>query len=358
MSRPAPARRRVAILGLDLFARKNALQLEEMGARGYAFDVFATAPNRHQSVTVQAPHTLTVLPPGAGARVRAVRAYLAAQRGAVHHAEVYPGGRFSAAYVALARLAGVPVLAVERGDLVNYARLDAAARWSMRRTYRWSRRVWYRELYQERALRALGVRELAFLPNAVRAAAHVAAADARDLDFVWINRLVLERKSGWMVDAFRDALPAGARGAIAGFLPDPADPAIAANQAYARAHAPSSLALLDYAEPGALLARSRFFVLPSDIVFANNALLEAMAHGVVPLVSDVEGARRIVDDGVDGFVFPHTPDGFRAALARALAVSPDEYARLSAAAVRKVSERFSPSAWGDALAGIYATLER
>lgn len=358
MSAPAASRRRIAILGLDLFARKNALQLEEMGARGYDFDVFATAPNRQQAVAVHAPHTLTVLPPRAVDRVRAIRTYFAAHRGAVHHAEVYPGGRFSAAYVALARMAGVPVLAVERGDLVNYARLDATARWSMRRTYRWSHRVWYRELYQERALRALGVRDLHFLPNAVRSAACVAPTDARDLDFVWINRLVLERKSGWMVDAFREALPQGTRGAIAGFLPDPADPAIAANQAYARAHAPGSLALLDYAEPATLLARSRFFVLPSDIVFANNALLEAMAHGVVPLVSDVEGARRIVDDGIDGFVFPHTPDGFRAALARALALTPDEYARLSAGAVRKVAERFSPTAWGDALAGIYATLDR
>src|SRR5690606_30158578 len=48
------------------------------------------------------------------------------------------------------------------------------------------------------------------------------------------------------------------------------------------------------AHPEEYYRRARIFVLPADIIFANYSLLEAMSHGVVPLVGDGEGAERIV----------------------------------------------------------------
>lgn len=44
------------------------------------------------------------------------------------------------------------------------------------------------------------------------------------------------------------------------------------------------------------------FLLPADVVFCNNALLEAMERGVPPIVSDVEGSELIVEHYVSGLI--------------------------------------------------------
>lgn len=45
-----------------------------------------------------------------------------------------------------------------------------------------------------------------------------------------------------------------------------------------------------------LLKKSKLFIFPANIVFCNNALLEAMSFGCVPVVANGEGAYRIVND--------------------------------------------------------------
>lgn len=44
------------------------------------------------------------------------------------------------------------------------------------------------------------------------------------------------------------------------------------------------------------------FLLPADVVFCNNALLEAMERGVPPIVSDVKGSELIVEHRVSGLI--------------------------------------------------------
>lgn len=52
--------------------------------------------------------------------------------------------------------------------------------------------------------------------------------------------------------------------------------------------------------PGPFFDRSSVFVLPADVVFCNNSLLEAMERGVPPIVADVPGAELIVEHGTSG----------------------------------------------------------
>jgi glycosyltransferase involved in cell wall biosynthesis len=350
-------RLRVAVFGLDHLARKNLWQLAGLNAHGYTFDVFANSPPRGERIVIPDGNTSTLLMPAFRARMHQVAAYLRRHARVLHHVEVYPGGRFAALYVLLARALGVPVLAVERGDLINRPRHGPLTRASTLVAYRGAHAVWYREPYQERELRRLGVRRLFFLPNAGPREAPPVEPAARDLDFVWVNRLVKERKSAWLIDALHDPAFDGTRNALAGFLDgETADREIVRNQAHARASAPANLELIPFCAPQPLYRRARFFVLPSDVVFCNNALLEAMAAGVVPLVSDVEGADRIVEHGVNGLLFPHAPEGLREAMLAALRIPPAEYARMSAAAVAKVRTDFSSTAWAERLAREYARL--
>jgi glycosyltransferase involved in cell wall biosynthesis len=81
------------------------------------------------------------------------------------------------------------------------------------------------------------------------------------------------------------------------------------------------------------------FILPADVVFCNNALLEAMERGVPPIVADVPGAERIVEDNVSGLRVERTPEAIADAIIR-LFSDEDERCRLARGARRKIEEEF------------------
>jgi glycosyltransferase involved in cell wall biosynthesis len=344
-----PRRPRVAVFGLDNLSRKNRSQLETLNSAGYTFDVFTNDSLGDSKDNLPEGNSLTRLAKGFGKRVAQIRRYLKSHSAELNHVEVYPGGRFSAVYVMLARRHGIPVMVVERGDLLYRDRYGPLTRASMSLCYRAADVVWCREFYQERRLKAIGARRVFLLANAVSAPRQIAPASGRDVDFAWVNRLIPERRATWVADVLAEPAFSQVRAVMMGFQPAPPDAGTRAQQADLVERALPNLTLLPYGDPAWLFQSARFFVLPSEIVYCNNALLEAMAHGVVPLVSDVEGARLIVDDGANGFVFPHSPAGLHEAMERALTLQADQYERLSMTAATTARERFSTSAWSSRL---------
>ncbi|WP_443749120.1 glycosyltransferase family 4 protein [Asticcacaulis solisilvae] len=85
-----------------------------------------------------------------------------------------------------------------------------------------------------------------------------------------------------------------------------------------------------------------WFLLPSDSEGMSNALLEAMAHGVVPIITPVSGAADLVDTGRSGFIVAdNQPDTLEAAIETALSQSADQWQSLSTATRNTILERFS-----------------
>lgn len=89
-----------------------------------------------------------------------------------------------------------------------------------------------------------------------------------------------------------------------------------------------------------LLAAMDVFVLPSTSVETfSNAALEAMAMALPVVLSDIGGAREMITDGLEGFIFPPGDD---AALRQALEACMDAARRqqMAAAARARVEEEF------------------
>lgn len=105
-------------------------------------------------------------------------------------------------------------------------------------------------------------------------------------------------------------------------------------------------------EAGSYFAEASIFLLPADIVFCNNALLEAMERAVPPIVADVDGAERIVEDGVNGLRVPQTAEAIAAAVIR---LCTDEALRLQMAhaARRSIVEKFDERQRTAELLGLY-----
>lgn len=92
----------------------------------------------------------------------------------------------------------------------------------------------------------------------------------------------------------------------------------------------------------ALMALHDVLVMPSRFEGLPLALVEAMAAGCVPVASRIRGVTdTIVDDGVDGRLFPVGDHEMAARLIRELDEDRDLLSRMSLAARSKVDERFS-----------------
>jgi glycosyltransferase involved in cell wall biosynthesis len=89
------------------------------------------------------------------------------------------------------------------------------------------------------------------------------------------------------------------------------------------------------------LRLAQFYLSTSVSEGMSNALLEAMSFGVVPLVSDVSGAKDIVKHGRNGFLFKAANlDDFVSNLELTRAISSRDYQAISAAARETICENF------------------
>lgn len=115
----------------------------------------------------------------------------------------------------------------------------------------------------------------------------------------------------------------------------------------------SVLGARPYDEIPALLQQADIFLMPTRFEGCPHALLEAMATGCVPVVSDLRGTLdRIVTDGESGRLIPlgdiHAFGNAIADLARA----PDQCRRMSQAARQTVLEKFTVEKMAQAYAGL------
>ncbi|HEX7955831.1 MAG TPA: glycosyltransferase, partial [Pyrinomonadaceae bacterium] len=106
-------------------------------------------------------------------------------------------------------------------------------------------------------------------------------------------------------------------------------------------------------DPHPFYRAAGLFVLPSRVEGMSNALLEAMSHGLAPVVSDgAPGLTELVEDGVTGLVVPvDDPTALAEALGR-LADDEGLRRRLGRAARARVEEYDVPralAAWESAL---------
>ena len=102
-----------------------------------------------------------------------------------------------------------------------------------------------------------------------------------------------------------------------------------------------------------LYAACDFVCLPSLSEGMPNVLLESMAVGVTPIVSDAGAMAEMVKDGETGFVFPALDrSAAAAATARALRLSPEERRRMGERARAFATQNFSVEKETDALCAL------
>ena len=352
-----PAAPQVLILGLDTFARKNVTQIRSLEAEGYAFTV-VTNDQRGDSREIFeaqgfAASRLIVV---RGFRDKLLTAWRLLRTGRFHHVELGAAGRMGLAYFVMLRALRVRFLIVERGDVGTMANYGWLTRASLKLAYRFADRIVYKETYMEAPLRHLTRAPLDFVPNCVASAPREADAP-RPIQFLWVNRIVPERRAEWLIGAVLDDIIPASQLVFLG-IEDRANipAAVLAVQDRALAKVADGIAMHGFVDPMPYYAKARFFCLPAQVVFGNNSLLEAMSFGVVPVVTRAPGVELIVEDGVNGFVTDFTEAAYHAGLVRASALSPEEWQLMSSEAARTVRDNYSITAWTKKMTAVYARM--
>lgn len=355
-SSDAEGRRLVCILGLDTVRDKMLHQTRFLHRHGW--EVCVLTMHRDPGSRSDDPSAvITQLRPRAHQRAAQVLRHLWRHRSELHHAELYVGGRFAFVLALLCRLTRVPLLVVERGDLLLCLRkvYPRTTRASIFACYRLADRIWFKEPYMGRELAARGIRRTFLLPNAVPVGP--LPEGPRDVDLLWVNRLIPERHPDWFASALA-ALSAERPvcTTVIGFsVGEHHAERVTALESQVRAvleRVPDTRCL-PFGPPEKLYPRARFFVLPGDVSFGNFALLEAMAAGVVPVVSRTDGMDLLVQDGVNGILVEHTEQGWRDAVAAALDLPESRWRSMSAAARATVVADYSLDRWGERLLAEY-----
>jgi glycosyltransferase involved in cell wall biosynthesis len=335
---------KIVLFGIDNFCKKNVVQVNCLNQNGFVADVFTSDSLGTSRKNLPKGNELSILSKSFVGRLIQVFNYLVKNRRKIHHVELYVGGRFVFFYLLLSKLFGQKVVVVERGDISCYERYPALTKISMKFSYKCSDIVWYRELYMRDKLKIWGVKTFFFLPNCVTLP-HFNKFSNKVIDFLWANRLVPGRRSDWLVSVLRDDFFSSTRNVMLGFLGGSRKYKRNELEEYVKKNKLDNLSIYNYGNLEPFYEKAKFFVFPAETVFCNNALLEAMSYGVVPLISNVQGAQLIIDDGVDGFVFEHTQKGLELAMKRALKLSEEEYMVLSSNARIKVKNNYSCKDW-------------
>jgi glycosyltransferase involved in cell wall biosynthesis len=350
----------VLILGLDTFAAKNISQILEMNKKGY-FYIILTNDLRKDSGQVfsqlDAKNELIILPPNLLKKIFYLLQVLL--RNQFHHVELYAAGRMTLFYLIILKIFGIKILTVERGDIgiINdYSKLTKA---SLVLAYRFSNHIWFKEPYMENLLIHFGAKELTMLPNAVPienkndGAAKQVEYSQKNIDFLWVNRIIRKRRCDWLIESMGIEELKHANLVVVGVEDNSLVNDKFFLQEIINNNKLQNVEMLGFQNPFPFYHRAKFFVLPTEIVFGNNSLLESMSQGVVPIVSDTQSTSLVVQHDVNGIVFPHSKEGLLLALKYAHNLSAERWAELSFNARKYVFDNYSLEKWGSGLQKIY-----
>jgi glycosyltransferase involved in cell wall biosynthesis len=202
-----------------------------------------------------------------------------------------------------------------------------------------------------------GAKNLFFLHNAIESKELLDKQlhEKKDITFLWLNRIIPERRSDWFVNVLKKQELKNTVNYLVGFIQDSKYQNI---QNQITLDKSDNLVIEEYSgNPSDYYKRAKFFVLPSQVIFANHSLLEAMSYGVVPLVSRQPGSDLIVDDGKNGFIFQHDKTSFENIILYASKLDEPTRAKYAEEARKKIVLNFSEEKYFEGIGELYARVD-
>ncbi len=347
---------KVLVMGLDKFLRKNRLELETLGHSGWTYTVitgdtsedfdkfFSGLENNHEIVKRKksAPSRFLQL-------VRLLSTNF-------HHVELYIAGRATLINLFLLKVTRKPIIVIERGDIGLMENYSFLMRLGMRYAYRVADQVWFKEPYMLVKLNSYRNREVHFLPNATNTVEEITTQ--RTIDFLWANRMLESRSPHLLVRAMNNRELLRFSCLLAGFKTTVIENNDSNYEKSMLLSISPNVKVMSWTDPDPYMRSSKFFVMLGDKIFGNNALLESMARGAVPIVSSSTGIDRLIIHGENGFITGSDNNALEKILLLAGTMPYLDWKRMSDNARRTIEDRYSPDVWAGRALKLYEGIEQ
>ena len=200
--------KKTIVIFIDTVAAKNKLQVEAINKCGLNATFFVYKYNKKSDEFLGENNKQILLTKKWLPHIYQTFLFFKSNKSTVHHVEIYAGGVLSFIYLILGKMFGLKSICVERGDLLYFYKggYNRLMRFSMWFCYKFSSIVWYRELYMRPMLEKVGAKKLFFLHNAIELPvdfkeSSLKANEDKDITFLWLNRVIPERKWNWFINA-------------------------------------------------------------------------------------------------------------------------------------------------------------
>jgi glycosyltransferase involved in cell wall biosynthesis len=339
----------IHLIGWNVIQSKNSYQLEFLRSISENFKVLVTSSNEYFiSQKTRYPDQFILLKKNPLARfIQVLNLYLIVKKPSI--SIIAPSGRFAFVYLILCKIFSVRTIAVEWGDLYEIEERRFLTKFFYLRLMRRANYVWYKEPYMRKMLLEKGISKLCYLPNACPLQSQPCLSDKDlDFDFLWMNRNVTSRYPELLLHALVDlARIREFRCLIMGLYNSELELNNWLNKMGFSSTELEGLGIFlkPFGDPTEFLGNSKFFVLFGDHIFGNNALLEAMSMGLVPLVNVSEGVDEVVLDGISGVHCALDIDDIKSKLEFLMDLDSISYSNFSAQSMQIVRSSFNTSLW-------------
>ena len=339
----------IHLIGWNVVQSKNSYQLEFFRSIAENFKVLVTSSNEYfNSQKTRYPDQFILLKKNPiGRFMQVLKLYVMVNKPSI--SIIAPSGRFAFVYLVLCKIFSVRTIAVEWGDLYEIEERRFLTKFFYLRLMRRADFVWYKEPYMRKMLSENGIIKLHYLPNACPLQSQPRLSHENlNFDFLWMNRNVTSRYPELLLHALVDlARIREFRCLIMGLYNSELELNNWLNKMGFSSTELEGLGIFlkPFGDPTEFLQNSKFFVLLGDHIFGNNALLEAMSVGLVPLVNVSEGVDEIVLDGVSGLQCALDIHDVKSKLEFLLDLDITNYSNLSAQSMQIVRSRFNTNLW-------------
>ena len=349
--------KKIIYILLDVYLKKNQIQHDIIVKNGF-YPIWLQC---NISSIKEEDNQKIKLPSSFFKRILFILIEFYKNKNSIHHVEIYPGGRFAMFFLILAKLFFINILCVERGDLlyVFNKKYNWITRFSSTIVYKFSEIIWTRELYAENYLKELNIKtKQKFIHNVVAENNNkLSCYKEREIDFLWANSLKDFRKLEWFIAAMRTPELKNKKAVLLGVTIAEKNNSIYNEQLNLLNQIPDNIKVIEYSNPYSYYNISKYFILPTNLIFLNNALLEAMSFGVVPIISKAEGANLIIENNVDGFISDFSKEDYINYMINASKQSEQAYNIMSINSNRKTKNNFSPQFYEKELMLLYKELK-
>ncbi len=255
-----------------------------------------------------------------------------------NYAILSPYGLSSILFFMISKIFYLKIISVEWGVIDLYEKKTFLERLFVNIIFKNSKAIWFKEPYMKKKLEKFKNQNLFFINNSIKPLPFFKnkEIDQRSVDFLWVNRFADSRTPEVPIKALLKLKERYRFRAV--FLGDIDDKFSYLNQY-------EEFKIYNYKDPIKFYNKSRFFIGSGARYFGNNALIEAMNHGLIPIVNESEDIEKIIDNNINGFLCQNNFDSFLNLFVLCLNMNKKNIDKLSFQANRKISISFSHIEW-------------